>query len=179
MSRRQRGRAAGGASTSAAAYRCRTVPTLLGPVTLASDGAALTGVFMDAHRHRPDLPAADPAPCAVLDAAEEQLLGYLAGERRGFDLPLQAEGTPFQREVWAALQAIPYGKTTSYGALAARLGRPGAARAVGLANGRNPLSIVVPCHRVIGAGGTLTGYGGGLERKRFLLALESRATAPG
>ena len=97
---------------------------------------------------------------------------YFAGERREFSLPLAAERTDFQREVWRGLAAIPYGVTLSYGQLALAIGRPRAVRAVGLANGRNPISIIVPCHRVIGANGTLTGYGGGMERKRFLLDLE-------
>jgi methylated-DNA-[protein]-cysteine S-methyltransferase len=101
-----------------------------------------------------------------------QIGEYFAGERTTFDFPLVLEGSSFERRVWEALQAIPYGTTITYGALAARLGAPGAARAVGAANGRNPIAIVVPCHRVIGARGTLTGYGGGLERKRALLAHE-------
>ncbi|MBM3673690.1 MAG: methylated-DNA--[protein]-cysteine S-methyltransferase [Actinobacteria bacterium] len=108
-----------------------------------------------------------------------QLDEYFAGERTEFELALAPEGTPFQLEVWEALRAIPYGETISYGELASRVGRPGAARAVGAANGRNPLSIVVPCHRVIGANGTLTGFGGGLGWKRCLLELEAgRSTLP-
>src|SRR5205085_9923425 len=103
-----------------------------------------------------------------------QLREFFAGERTAFELPLRPAGTPFQRAVWDALLEVPYGETTGYGALAQRLGRPGAARAVGLANARNPLAIVVPCHRVVGASGALTGYAGGLERKRFLLELEAR-----
>lgn len=101
-----------------------------------------------------------------------QLDGYFGGERRVFDLPLNAAGTPFQHEVWKALQALPYGATTSYGELAAELGRPGAARAVGRANATNPIPIVVPCHRVVGADGSLTGFGGGIELKRKLIAHE-------
>jgi methylated-DNA-[protein]-cysteine S-methyltransferase len=146
-----------------------TLDSPLGPLTLVSDGSALTALHFDA--------AGVPGEAAqddVLAAASSQLAEYLAGERRAFDPPLSPAGTPFQREVWAALQEIPYGETIGYGALAARLGRPSAARAVGLANGRNPLAIVVPCHRVIGASGALTGYGGGLERKRLLLELEAR-----
>jgi methylated-DNA-[protein]-cysteine S-methyltransferase len=103
----------------------------------------------------------------------EQLEAYLAGELRDFDLPLAPQGTPFQREVWSALRKIPYGSTISYGELAAAVGRPHAARAVGAANGRNPIAVVIPCHRVIGASGGLTGYGGGLGRKRLLLDLEA------
>jgi len=102
-----------------------------------------------------------------------ELVEYLAGERRRFDFPIDLHGTPFEMEVWTALQNIPYGSTVTYGELATRLGRPGAARAVGSANGRNPIPIVVPCHRVIAAGGKLGGYGGGLTLKRQLLDLES------
>ena len=102
-----------------------------------------------------------------------QLAEYFGGARRTFDVPLAASGTPFQRDVWTALRAIDFGRTISYGELARRIANPRAVRAVGLANGRNPISIVVPCHRVIGANGTLTGYGGGLDRKRWLLAHES------
>ncbi len=106
--------------------------------------------------------------------AARQLAEYFRGERRAFDLTLAPEGTAFQQSVWGALQRIPYGQTTSYGALAARLGRPRASRAVGAANGQNPLPIVVPCHRVLSSRGTLTGYAGGLDRKRKLLELEAR-----
>jgi methylated-DNA-[protein]-cysteine S-methyltransferase len=108
-------------------------------------------------------------------AAREQLAAYFAGERTDFDLPVTATGTPFQHEVWQALTEIPYGTTWSYGELARHIGKPAAVRAVGLANGRNHVSIVVPCHRVVGANGSLTGYGGGIERKRFLLDLERGA----
>src|SRR5205807_5632410 len=104
-----------------------------------------------------------------------QLAEYFAGDRTAFNVPLAAGGTPFQRAVWEGLQDIPYGETVSYGELARRIGRPSAVRAVGLANGRNPIAVIVPCHRVIGADGTLTGYGGGIERKRLLLELETRA----
>jgi methylated-DNA-[protein]-cysteine S-methyltransferase len=102
-----------------------------------------------------------------------QLEEYFAGSRTRFDVELDAQGSPFERAVWHALTEIPYGETESYGTLAQRVGRPGAARAVGLANGRNPVAVIVPCHRVIGADGSLTGYGGGLERKRTLLELEA------
>jgi methylated-DNA-[protein]-cysteine S-methyltransferase len=151
-----------------------TVESPIGELTLASDGEALTGLYMTDQRHRPELPAAG-GDDAVLAAAREQLTEYFAGERRAFDLPLRPAGTPFQRAVWDALRDIPYGETAGYGELARRLGRPGAARAVGRANGRNPIAVVVPCHRVIGAAGALTGYGGGLERKRYLLELERAA----
>jgi methylated-DNA-[protein]-cysteine S-methyltransferase len=108
-----------------------------------------------------------------LDEARRQLEAYFAGELREFDLPLAPEGSEFQLRVWEQLRAIPYGETISYGELARRVGDPAAARAVGLANGRNPLPVIVPCHRVIGADGALTGFGGGLERKRRLLELEA------
>jgi methylated-DNA-[protein]-cysteine S-methyltransferase len=110
----------------------------------------------------------------LLDAAH-QLRAYFAGKLREFDLPLAARGTPFQRQVWEAVSAIPYGSTATYAEIAAAVGRPSACRAVGAANGRNPLPVIVPCHRVIGVAGGLTGYGGGLERKRSLLDLEAAA----
>jgi methylated-DNA-[protein]-cysteine S-methyltransferase len=155
-----------------------TVGSPVGPLTLVADGDALAGLYMEEHRHQPG-PAAfgspgDPA-AAPFAAAAGQLAAYFAGELTDFDVPLEPGGTPFQRKVWMALRAIPYGQTVTYGQLAARLGAPGSSRAVGLANGRNPISIVVPCHRVIGADGSLTGYGGGLPRKRFLLDLERAA----
>lgn len=109
---------------------------------------------------------------AALSEALSQLRSYFAGARREFDLPVTPEGTPFQRRVWQELLKIPYGATISYGELARRIGKPNASRAVGLANGANPISIVIPCHRVIGSNGKLTGYGGGLEKKEWLLALE-------
>jgi methylated-DNA-[protein]-cysteine S-methyltransferase len=113
----------------------------------------------------------------VLDRARRQLEAYFAGRLTQFDLPLQLVGTAFQRRVWAGLLQIPFGTTTSYCALAAKLGQPTATRAVGLANGRNPVSIIVPCHRVIGRDGSLTGYGGGIERKRWLLTHEAAIAA--
>lgn len=149
-----------------------------GPLTLVAEGDVLTGLYMDYQRHRP-ADATFGAPSAgaeIFDRAEAQLKEYFAGQRRDFDLPLAFAGTPFQRTVWSALLEIPYGETTSYGELAQLLGRPSAARAVGLANGKNPISIIVPCHRVIGSTGALTGYGGGLERKRYLLDFERRPT---
>lgn len=147
-----------------------TLTTPIGELLLVSDGAALTAVqFDDARR---GAPTPDGADDPVIAEAAAQLRAYFAGERTTFDLPLRAAGTPFEQGVWRALEQIPYGETTSYGELAARLGEPGAARAVGRANGRNPIPIVVPCHRVIGADGSLTGFGGGLECKRALLDLE-------
>ncbi|HYD86102.1 MAG TPA: methylated-DNA--[protein]-cysteine S-methyltransferase [Vitreimonas sp.] len=141
-----------------------------GPLTLISNGAALT----DLQFENPRYPYA-PAPAgadAVLDKTRRQLDAYFAGKLRAFDLPLAPKGTPFQQRVWQALLAIPYGATRSYGQQAAAIGSPQASRAVGLANGRNPIAIVIPCHRVIGANGSLTGYGGGMERKQLLLELE-------
>lgn len=123
----------------------------------------------------PSWQPAGTSPPAALRDAERQLAEYFEGARRDFDLPLSTEGTRFQRQVWDELRRIPYGETISYGELARRIGRPTASRAVGAANGRNPIAIVVPCHRVIGADGTLIGYGGGLPVKEALLALERRA----
>lgn len=152
----------------------------VGPLLLRGDGDALVALHLDAERDRDEVAATAVRDDAALRDAVEQLTAYFDGRRRDFDdLPLAPVGTAFQHEVWAALRRIPYGETTSYGQLAAELGRPGAARAVGLANGRNPIAIVVPCHRVIGADGTLTGYAGGLERKRSLLALERRHLGAG
>jgi methylated-DNA-[protein]-cysteine S-methyltransferase len=119
-----------------------------------------------------------PAPDGVLAQAAHQLDEYFAGTRRDFELELGPQGTPFQLAVWSALRAIPYGATASYGDIARAVGRPNAVRAVGQANGRNPLAIVVPCHRVIGSDHSLTGYGGGIDRKRFLLALEGAPLTP-
>ena len=146
-----------------------------GPLTLVADGDALCGLYMHEQRHRPAEPTFGSCGAgAVFERTEAQLDEYFAGRRREFDLPLVFHGTPFQRSVWTALLDIPYGETASYGELARLLGKPAAARAVGLANGKNPISIVVPCHRVIGSTGSLTGYGGGLERKQYLLDFERR-----
>lgn len=152
-----------------------TVDSPIGPLLVTADGGGVTGVVMDARAHLDNgVPRAWVRDDAALAAARRQLVEYFAGERATFDLPLNPSGTPFQLKVWEALREIPYGEVCSYGDLAARIGSPGSARAVGLANGRNPIPVVVPCHRVIGASGALTGYGGGLERKRFLLDLEAR-----
>ncbi|MBC7768746.1 MAG: methylated-DNA--[protein]-cysteine S-methyltransferase [Phycisphaerales bacterium] len=142
----------------------------VGPLTLISNGAALTDLQFENPRH-----PYTPAPAGsdgILDQARRQLDAYFAGALRTFDLPLAPQGTPFQQRVWAALLTIPYGVTRSYGQQAAAIGSPQASRAVGLANGRNPISIIVPCHRVIGSNGSLTGYGGGMDRKKLLLDLE-------
>jgi methylated-DNA-[protein]-cysteine S-methyltransferase len=157
----------------AARRRYALVDSSIGELLLVGDGRALVGIEFDldgAARVGEDW----VADRAALAGAVEQLKAYLAGELTVFDLPVAVGGSDFQQRVWRLLAEIPYGHTTSYGALAARLGRPGASRAVGLANGRNPLPIVLPCHRVVGASGALTGYGGGLDRKRWLLDLEQR-----
>lgn len=152
----------------------REIDSRLGRLLLAADEAGLREIrFPRSGAH--ELPGGWTPDAGELDAAAEQLQEYLAGERRIFDLALAPRGTDFQLRVWRALLEIPYGATLSYGALAARLDAPGSARAVGLANGANPLPVVVPCHRVIGADGSLTGYGGGLDRKRLLLTLEGAA----
>jgi methylated-DNA-[protein]-cysteine S-methyltransferase len=151
------------------------VSSPIGDLTVHASGAALIAIdFCGARAEGAEaatLGAAPPEP--VLEAAADQLAAYFAGERREFSLQLRPSGTPFQLAVWEALRRIPYGETVSYGELAAWLGRPGAARAVGRANALNPLPVVVPCHRVIGAGGALTGYAGGLGIKRALLDLEA------
>lgn len=147
----------------------------LGPIILAMSTHALCGLWFDGQRHQPESSAWPQSPDhPVAQQARAQLDEYFAGQRTAFDLPLDlVMGTAFQQAVWRALLRIPTGTTRSYGALSADIGRPGAVRAVGGAVGRNPLSIVVPCHRVIGASGALTGYAGGLERKTALLQLES------
>lgn len=142
----------------------RAIKTPIGPLTLEADENAVTAIRFSAGG------AQDASP--LLDAAEAQLREYFAGARRTFDLPLAPHGTAFQQRVWTALRAIPYGETRTYGELAAAINSPNASRAVGMANHRNPIPIIIPCHRVIGANGTLTGYAGGLEIKRRLLALE-------
>lgn len=150
----------------------------VGPLALRAGPAGLEALrFVD--RDVDERPATDAQPgdegedASVLDAATHQLREYFAGERREFDLPLAPTGTEFQLRVWQELRRIPYGETISYGELARRIGNPRASRAVGLANGANPIAILVPCHRVVGADGRLTGFGGGLRRKATLLAIES------
>ena len=156
------------------------ISTSLGSMLLASDGDGLSGAWFEGQRYEPsrgpswerrtDLP--------LLVRAGVELSEYFAGARTTFTLPLSPAGTAFQREVWGAIAAIPYAETAAYRDLASRIGRPASIRAASAATGRNPLSIIVPCHRVVGADGTLTGYAGGLERKRALLALERKAQAP-
>lgn len=155
-----------------------TVDSPIGPLVVTADADGVTGVWMDAP---PDWTDGGPPGAhrddGALAAVRRELDEYFAGERTAFDVPLNPSGTPFQLKVWEALRAIPFGAVCSYGELADRIGSPGSARAVGLANGRNPIPIIVPCHRVIGATGALTGYGGGLGRKRFLLDLEARVAS--
>lgn len=149
------------------------VDTPLGTVRLARTARGLAGAWFDGQRHHPGvLEARDAAADPLLRDAAAQLQAYFAGERVRFDLPLDLLGTPFQRDVWQALTGIACGATLRYGDIAVRVAAPTAARAVGAAVGRNPLSIIVPCHRVLGSGGALTGYAGGLERKVALLELE-------
>jgi methylated-DNA-[protein]-cysteine S-methyltransferase len=158
--------------------RARTVDSPIGPITLAGDDDVLTQLVMHEQRHAPrelpDWPEDKNAFGDVLD----QLKAYFEGDLHEFDVPVRLHGTEFQRRVWQGLQEIPYGETWSYGRLADHIGAHGAQRAVGLANGKNPVAIIVPCHRVIGASGKLVGYGGGLDRKGFLLALEGVRNAP-
>ncbi|WP_079408337.1 methylated-DNA--[protein]-cysteine S-methyltransferase [Streptomyces sp. 3211] len=150
-----------------------------GSLTLVATEGVLSGLYMTGQRHRPAEESfgervtvfEEPFPEVV-----RQLAAYFAGELTAFDLPLRLEGTAFQRSVWGQLVRIPYGETWSYGRLAGEIGNPNASRAVGLANGKNPISIIVPCHRVIGASGGMTGYGGGLERKVRLLDFEAGRT---
>jgi len=154
-----------------------TLDSPLGPVLVAGDAAGLRHISFLSGTRALAPPAGWVRDEAPLDEALGQLRDYFGGRRRDFRLPLAPEGTEFQQRVWRALCEIPYGQTISYGELARRIGRPSAARAVGAANGRNPLPIVVPCHRVIGSSGDLTGFGGGLHLKEGLLALE-QAHAP-
>ena len=152
-----------------------TIESPLGPLTLVAEGDALIGVYMAGQAHRPpDERLGEPAAGddATLAAVAAELREYFAGERTAFTVPLRPVGTAFQHAVWDAIATIPYGETASYAELAQQIGRPLAVRAVGAAVGRNPVTVVVPCHRVIGSAGALTGYAGGLDRKRTLLTLE-------
>jgi methylated-DNA-[protein]-cysteine S-methyltransferase len=148
-----------------------TVASPVGELLLTAAEGRLTGLYMPVEVHGP--PAGMARDDGAFSAVRRQLDEYFARERRAFDLPVAPCGTPFQQRVWAELQRIGYGETISYAELAARIGRPTAIRAAGAANGANPVSIIIPCHRVIGSDGSLTGYGGGLEAKRLLIELES------
>ncbi len=155
-----------------------TLPTPIGELLLVSDGWAVTGVHMDvSHAWTPRVGASWRRDRRILSPVADQLRAYLAGELTKFDLALAPRGTRFQLRVWSALLDIPYGSTASYAEVARSIGSPAATRAVGAANGRNPIAVIVPCHRVIGSDGSLTGYGGGLARKRSLLDLEARSRA--
>jgi methylated-DNA-[protein]-cysteine S-methyltransferase len=150
------------------------LPTPIGKLLLAADAKGLREVWFETGKHKKEPDPQWQRNAAKVAFAAKQLNEYFAGARQDFDLPLHPIGTPFQVNVWHALANIPYGATISYGELARRIGQPQAVRAVGAANGRNPIPIVLPCHRVIGADGSLTGFGGGLPTKRFLLAMEDQ-----
>ena len=145
----------------------------IGDLTIYADDTHITGLYFEDPKYPPREEAREGSNKVVTEA-RRQLDKYFAGKLREFDLPLKPEGTDFQLKVWKKLSTIPYGVTWSYGDLAKKLGAPQASRAVGAANGRNPIPVIVPCHRVIGANGTLTGFGGGIPRKKFLLELEGR-----
>jgi methylated-DNA-[protein]-cysteine S-methyltransferase len=155
-------------------YKFKTMPSPVGALTLVASDAGLTAILWENdHPGRVKLGVLEEAPeHPVLAEAERQIQEYFAGERTSFSVPLDFRGTDFQKSVWAALLTIPFGETRSYGEIARQIGRPGASRAVGAANGRNPLSIIAPCHRVIGTNGALTGFAGGLAAKELLLGIE-------
>lgn len=156
--------------------RYTTIHSPLGRILLVGTDAGLSGLYLADHGHAPTPEPDWKADPGGFEVVRDQLDGYLSGERTRFEVELDLEGTSFQRRVWAALRTIPYGRTISYRELAGRIGQPTAARAVGAANASNPVSIIVPCHRVIAAGGGLGGYGWGLARKEWLLELESQRT---
>jgi methylated-DNA-[protein]-cysteine S-methyltransferase len=155
------------------------VESPIGWLRLTAENDRLVGVWFERGRHAGmKVSQLNQRQSRVLERTQHQLEEYFSGTREAFDLPLDPHGTDFQRKVWEKLTHIPYGETTSYGAIARELGDPGASRAVGLANGSNPIPIIIPCHRVIGADGSLTGFGGGLPIKQMLLQLESRHRQP-
>lgn len=165
-------------STANSTKQHTVVDSPYGPLTLVAADGVLCGLYMTQQRHRPAEETFGERVAAGEDPFPEvvrQLTAYFAGELTTFGLPVRLEGTEFQRSVWEQLVRIPYGQTWSYGELAVKLGKPNASRAVGLANGKNPVGIIVPCHRVIGSSGSMTGYGGGIDRKVRLLAFESGA----
>ncbi len=156
-----------------------TVETPLGPLLIVRTAKGLAGTWFDGQKHHPgELGAPDAPHDPLLARTADELKRYFAGESNSFDVPLDLLGTPFQRAVWQALLAIPAGHTSTYGTIARDLGAAAAVRAVGGAVGRNPVSVIVPCHRVVGADGSLTGYAGGVERKQAMLTLEARRTSP-
>jgi methylated-DNA-[protein]-cysteine S-methyltransferase len=156
----------------------RWLDTPIGKVLLTANDRALTGLYLQDQKYFPQMAeaTAESQRSEVLDLAQTQLTEYFALQRQQFDLPLSPEGTEFQKQVWQLLQKIPFGETISYGTLAQWYGQPNASRAVGAANGRNPISIIVPCHRVVATNGKLTGYAGGLDRKQWLLQHEQTMT---
>jgi methylated-DNA-[protein]-cysteine S-methyltransferase len=160
------------APVSAGAATHTTIRSSLGDLTVVTRGGAVTGLYFPHHWHMPDRSGFGEYRDAGFDDVRRQFDEYLAGERREFDVPVDAAGSPFQERVWRLISQIPYGTTVSYGELARELGGRNTAQEVGAAVGRNPVSILIPCHRVVGAGGGLTGYAGGLRRKRILLDLE-------
>ena len=155
-----------------------TLETPIGELLLTSNGTALTGLFLHVPKPAAARNGDHGGTDKVLAAAREELTAYCDGTLQTFSVPLEPQGTPFQQRVWRALLDIPFGETESYGHLARRIGAPNAARAVGMANGKNPIAIIIPCHRVIGTSGALVGYGGGLPLKRWLLEHEARCCAP-
>lgn len=159
-------------TTAVQVLTCRTIDSPIGPLTLAGVGATLTRLVIAGQRREPDHRRWEPDGQAFGDAVA-QLHAYFGGDLTAFDLDVNLAGTEFQRRVWAGVQSIPYGQTRSYAQVAAQIGSPGACRAVGLAVGRNPVPIIVACHRVVGSAGNLTGYVGGMDRKRTLLARET------
>jgi methylated-DNA-[protein]-cysteine S-methyltransferase len=162
--------------TSSTRYTMLDSP--VGKLLLAANPSGLSGLWITGEKHCPAIPADWQEDADGFEDAASQLAGYFAGTRRVFTLPLAPAGTDFQQQAWAALQQIPYGQTRSYRQQATALGRPAAVRATGTANGKNPISILIPCHRVIGANGALTGYGGGLDAKAWLLAHEAKHAGP-
>jgi methylated-DNA-[protein]-cysteine S-methyltransferase len=152
-----------------------TIDSPFGELTLVARAGVLSGLYFPGHWHMPDPDAFGGRSERGFEQAQRQLSEYFAGERTSFDLATTSDGNEFQRRVWELIDRIPYGQTTTYGEIAGELGDPALARKVGGAVGRNPLSVIVPCHRVVGKDGKLTGYAGGLDRKRFLLALETPA----
>jgi len=156
----------------------RRLPSPLGELHVVASDDAIVGVYWPGHKGAPVIVAKDGRAHPVLDEASRQIQAYFAGERELFSLPLDLQGSTFQREVWALLADIPFGETRSYAELARALGRPQAARAVGAANAKNPISIIVPCHRVIAGNGDLTGYAGGVATKRWLLSHEQARRVP-
>jgi methylated-DNA-[protein]-cysteine S-methyltransferase len=156
-----------------------TIDSPFGELTLTARNGVLSGLYFPGHWYMPDPDAFGVRSEHGFEPARRQLAEYFAGERTGFDLPTATSGDEFQRRVWELIDRIPYGETTTYGKMAEELGDPTLARRVGGAVGRNPLSLIVPCHRVVGKDGKLTGYAGGLERKRFLLELEGAGVVAG